>query len=342
MLIARFGQSIIDAVFARGTTMPIETDFVFQHQLASRAIRPTDLLGPLRGLVGHRHNRIWKGTGFNLIWRPNFGSQSGPKDFFLELNLTEETLDFTDLTGSNGIANRGLLQADVALGGLAYLQQIRDRFDNSAQHFEPGVWANVPATTNPNEETTVVRMGSIPHGTTINLQGRGFSVPKPQFDVASITPFQIGSPDDGKTNLVHFPEEQLANSSSSRTPLGHVAALTQAHLSNPNLFLSDVIANQTFVSTTVLTVTSDTSAPNSVPDVGGSTDNIAFLIGKGAPPIGGPNANAAHVSAIFWIERIREHRGNEFDQLQYSQRVLLNFNGLSWPHITIATLRSEA
>jgi hypothetical protein len=25
-------------------------------------------------------------------------------------------------------------------------------------------------------------------------------------------------------------------------------------------------------------------------------------------------------------------------QLQYAQTVLLNFNGLSWPHITIATL----
>jgi hypothetical protein len=26
-------------------------------------------------------------------------------------------------------------------------------------------------------------------------------------------------------------------------------------------------------------------------------------------------------------------------QLQYAQTVLLNFNGLSWPHITVATLR---
>ena len=28
-----------------------------------------------------------------------------------------------------------------------------------------------------------------------------------------------------------------------------------------------------------------------------------------------------------------------FLQLQYSQLVLLNFNGLSWPHITVATLK---
>ena len=127
----------------------------------------------------------------------------------------------------------------------------------------------------------------------------------------------------------------------SRTPLGHVAGLTPAHLSNPNLFLSETIAssNQNILSTTVLSVKSDTSTPNSVPDAGGSTDNIAFLVGKGAPPTGGPNANTASVSAIFWIERVKDQDGKELDQLQYTQRVLLNFNGLSWPHITVATLR---
>jgi hypothetical protein len=29
---------------------------------------------------------------------------------------------------------------------------------------------------------------------------------------------------------------------------------------------------------------------------------------------------------------------NEATQLQYSQIVLLNFNGLSWPHVTVGTL----
>jgi hypothetical protein len=27
-------------------------------------------------------------------------------------------------------------------------------------------------------------------------------------------------------------------------------------------------------------------------------------------------------------------------QLQYTQRVLLNFNGLSWPHVSVATLQA--
>src|SRR4051794_27524361 len=186
--------------------MPIETNFSFSHRIRSAAgLAPTDLLGLLRGFVGDqpagKAQRTWKGTGFNLIWRPNFNNQSGPKDFFLELNLTAETLAFTDITGS-GIANRGLLQTEVALGGVAYLQTVNDSFDNSGQHFEPGVWANVPQTSNPDEPATVVRMGSIPHGTTINLQGKAFTVPQPQFETSSITPFRIGSPDDGQTGLV--------------------------------------------------------------------------------------------------------------------------------------------
>jgi len=37
---------------------------------------------------------------------------------------------------------------------------------------------------------------------------------------------------------------------------------------------------------------------------------------------------------------VKDQQGKEFDQLQYTQRVLLNFNGLSWPHITVATLKA--
>ena len=249
--------------------MPIETDFTFHQEHAARAAlpraaqTPADFLGHLRRFVGGqpgaKNQRTWKGTGFNMIWRPNFGGESGTQDFFLELNLTDETLSFNEISGNTGVANRGLLQQDIFLGAVAYVQTINDAFDNSGQHFEPGVWASVPSTTNPNEKTSVVRMGSIPHGTTINLQGQALSVPAPRFAVSTITPFQIGSPDDGATNLVHFPEEILTNPSSSRTNLAQVAGLTQEQLSNPNLFLSQAIANKTILSTTVLSVTSDTS-----------------------------------------------------------------------------------
>jgi hypothetical protein len=115
--------------------MPIEANFAFRHEFAAGTTFPTDLLGPLRGFIGpliapdQSQTRSWTGSGFNMIWRPNFGGQSGSKDFFLELNLTDEKLEFLDITGRTGIANRGFLQRDVPLGGLGYLQTIFDRSD---------------------------------------------------------------------------------------------------------------------------------------------------------------------------------------------------------------------
>ena len=332
--------------------MAIDTDFSFAHRIPREAqlegaAAPVDLLGLLRPFVGPRPaadqnaKRSWKGHGFNMIWRPNFGGEFGQQDFFLQLNLTDEQLEFTEITGT-GIANRSLFEHTVVLGGAGYTQAINDSFDGTGQHFEPGVWANVPATANPQEPATIVRMGSIPHGTTINLQGIAFEVGQPKFEDASITPFAIGSPDDGKTGLQHFPEEDLAKPSGSRTDPKRVATLTPAQLGNPNLFLSQAIAGQKIVRTTVLQLSSEAPEPSKkppAPDVGGGTANIAFLTGKGAPPNGGPNAVAPKVTTTFWIEDIDDGKGGIVQQLQYTQRVLLNFNGLSWPHITVATLQ---
>jgi hypothetical protein len=290
--------------------MGIETDFKFAHKhaeagadvaLAAKApAAPAlpDLLGPLRAFVGKKGKKNWKGKGFNMIWRPNHGGQSGPQDFFLELNETEETLEFTDITGT-GVGNRGFNQNDIFLGAVAYLQQIRDP-KAGPQHFEPGVWGNAPATTDPSEPTTVVRMGSIPHGTSINLQGVGFQAPKPIITATTITPFTAGSIDDGTSGLVHFPEEKNVQTlMPSRTPPANVPGLDDAHLANPNLFLTDALAKQTVLSTTVLIVTSEvksTLAPGSTPpapDAGGGTDSIAFLVSGSH----GPNAGPARVTA---------------------------------------------
>jgi len=35
---------------------------------------------------------------------------------------------------------------------------------------------------------------------------------------------------------------------------------------------------------------------------------------------------------------VQDASGNEFLQLQYSQTALLNFRGLSFPHVTVGTL----
>lgn len=196
----------------------------------------------------------------------------------------------------------------------------------------------MPATSNPDEPVTVARMGSIPHGTTVNLQGTAFTVPQPIIDRASITPFVIGSPDDGHSGLIPFPEEDLANVLDSRTDLARLPGLTQAQLSDPNLFLTQALQERAITATTVVQLSSDSAAPGAVPDVGGGVANIAFLEGKGEPPAGGPNAVAPKVTVTYWIEEGTDAAGEPLLQLQYTQRVLLDFAGLSWPHISVGTL----
>ena len=279
-------------------------------------------LGPLALLPG-----TWTGTGFNQIWRP-FNKPG--QDRFLELNLTQETIEFTAISGA--IPNRGLLQQDINMFGITYLQQIKDSNVGAGLHIEPGIWATVPQTVNPAEQPTVVRMASIPHGTTMLAQGTSPAVAGPPVIANNdIKPFPIGNP-GGKIN---FPEANLAQPTPFRSAPAQIAGITQAMVDNPNSVLKAAIAAQTITHTTVLDVTTKSATPLT----GGGTSNTAFLKG-GAQ---GPNADATQVTATFWIETVKGTGGAaDFLQLQYTQTVMLNFNGLSWPHVTVATLRKKA
>ena len=152
-------------------------------------IQPVANYGFLAGLEG-----TWAGSGFNAIWRPNLLSSG--QDRFLELNVTRETLTFQQINGP--IPNRGLLQQDIFMAGLSYLQQISDanlQPPNDGLHVEPGVWLNVPATTNPAVSATVVRLASIPHGVTVALQGLASQASGgPSIPANNLNPFSIGNP----------------------------------------------------------------------------------------------------------------------------------------------------
>ena len=282
---------------------------------------------PLGSPLGHLSELVgtWTGTGFNVIWRPN---NTRGQDRFLELNKTIETIEFVEIPGE--IPNRGLLQPDIVMFGLRYLQQIKDANTNAGLHIEPGIWASVPLTTNPAEVPTVVRMASIPHGTTIIAQGLGSDAAgAPAIPKTNILPFSIGAP----SNPFHFPEQNLAAPTTFRTPPGQMEGITQAMVDDPNSVLRAALSGQSILKTTTLVVSSGPS-----PVLGGGVANTAFL--QGGP--GGPNAQAAIVTATFWIETVKGPPGHpDFLQLQYTQSVMLNFNTLSWPHISVATLRRE-
>jgi hypothetical protein len=150
-------------------------------------------LGPLAFLAGS-----WRGPGFNAIWRPDNPSSLPveiPADQtkrFLELNLTNDSFDFQVIPGV--VPNRGLNpQTDLSLYGLHYLQRTSDadpapspavhphgysQTAGQALHIEPGLFMNVPPSTQASTGNTplvncptIVRMGSIPHGVTVLMQG---------------------------------------------------------------------------------------------------------------------------------------------------------------------------
>jgi hypothetical protein len=363
-------------------SMPAEFRFDEVSSLAEpkAAATPAPSLGALAAFTGTFH-----GVGFNTIFRPDLGSATklpvtATDDNLLELNLTEETLSFSPSLGA--VPNRGEVQADINLNGIPYLQVINDvtiAGQSTGIHVEPGLWMAVPATTDPSEGVTFVRMASIPHGTTLLAQGKATTIAgKPTFPVIDITPFSIGSaPGSGSP----FPNQTAAAAGTVRIPqdlTSYIKAgtITQAMLDNPVSLLSAHIANLDITSTTSITVS--TAAPT--PLFGGGISNIAFLLGDNKAA--SPNAQAASMESTFYIETVeytiqvpafkpgqppltispaREAGPSrqpvpEFlvnppaeitaprtikataTQIQYVQKVMLNFNTLSWPHVSVATL----
>jgi hypothetical protein len=282
---------------------------------------PLANLGPLEALVGN-----WEGPGFNTIWRPHF--PSAESDRFLELNLTTDKIAFSAIGGE--IPNRGLLQSNIVMFGITYLQQIAERgAPTSGLHIEPGIWAVVPQTTDPAEQASVVRMASIPHGTAILAQGTATVSSGPlTIPDNNIIPFGIGGTQPPNSGFAAAEAEFTELNLATTTPFREASTgVTQAMVENPNSVLQEALAGLAVKETTTLAV-----ATNDAPIPGGGTANTAFLQAG--------NADASLVSATFWIETIEGQAGApDTMQLQYSQTVMLDFNGLRWPHVTVATLK---
>jgi hypothetical protein len=288
-------------------------------------------LGPLAELPG-----TWVGHGFNAIWRPH--PLSSGQDRFLELNLTDETIVFSAIDGA--IPNRGLAMPDIDMFGVTYLQQINQAGQpTEGLHIEPGIWATVPQTSNPAEPPTVVRMASIPHGTVINAQGVGHVIAGgPQvIPDNNILPFFFNKPVPANTDFnqvaLTFSELDLTIPTAFRFGPG----VTQDMVKNPNSVIQETLQSSlqgtSMKSRTFLHV----SSTDSIIRGGGGTANTAFLTAANTPGAG--NANASSVQATFWIETIAGTGGNpDVLQLQYSQLVMLDFNGIHWPHVTVSTL----
>ena len=258
-------------------------------------------LGPLADLPG-----TWMGKGFNLISLPDFHDG---KPFRLQLNTTMETLQFTPIGGK--VPNRGSAQDDVLLFGVTYLQRVSDGITNSALHIEPGLWLHVPATTMPAAPESIVRQGTIPHGDSLLATGPVIDPISggPRFEVADSTP-KLNPPGPALDAAYLAPFDNPPLPDGFKLP----------YVKNLNLALQDAISGQNIVRTVVLPISTTNS---------GGILNIPFVVS---------NANPTKMDAIFWIETVQQSDGSQFLQLQYTQTVILNFLGIDWPHISVATL----
>jgi hypothetical protein len=100
--------------------------------------------------------------------------------------------------------------------------------------------------------------------------------------------------------ITDFPEPDLSKPSEFRTPAAGLVNIAQDIVNNPNLVLTRklvALGGRRLKITVVLAVSSDASTPV----LGGGTANTAFLQGS---PSEGPNAQAAIVTATFWIETV--------------------------------------
>lgn len=154
--------------------------------------------------------------------------------------------------------------------------------------------------------------------------------------------------------------------------------ITQPLLDDPNSLLRSHISKQKITNTIAMIISTAPPPPPQLLPFGGGVDNIAFLLGQAAasapnaqalqmfaifwietveeiirvPPykVGGPpfvikakpsvpgqRVATFSVTPPYDLDAPRELTVN-FTQIQYTQTVLLNFAGLTWPHVSVNTL----
>ncbi len=179
-----------------------------------------------------------------------------------------------------------------------------------------------------------------------------------------IQPIEVPTPPGSGTSTEHVvPENQsTASDSSTSQSNGPFPGDFQDYVNDPNIVLRNAIAGQTILGTIAiqLSTTGVTDSIGNIPFLGTANANPSLILN----PQGTPNAFVAQASATFWIEWVKIPGmptptapaspsapllaiepfwpTPTFLQLQYSQVVILIFNGVLWPHVTVATLTLSA
>ena len=233
---------------------------------------------------------------------------------------------------------------NINIHGVTYIKQINKAGNPPAElHAEPGISALVPR--------PAIRLSLRPYAdgvdptrSVINAQGVFQVIPGGPQTVPdnNVLPFFFNTPAPTNAQFdqvaLTFSELDLSIPTQFRQePSGITQADLQNIVKNPNSVLQDALQKSlqgtSMKSRTFLHI----STTNSVIKGGGGTANTAFLTSSTDPHVG--NARATQVEATFWIETIAGTGGQPDKlQLQYTQLVMLDFNGIHWPHVTVGTL----
>jgi len=250
----------------------------------------------------------WQGNGVNAIAVPD---QKG--EFKLLVAAYKETLNITAVTATT--PNRGL-QVIQQMPTLSYNTIINATADDSLMHVENGFWELINST--PNDGFGIFRLASIPHGTSVLAMGNATTTEGPPEIDTSLNGQPVGD----------LPVRNGYIDNYIGPP-----ALPGYSPSFPNMYLSNYLEKQIADG---YTVTQTTTIKISTQNKGGIT-NIAQLK---------TNAPAMQFDSTFWIETLKDTKGNTLKQLQYSQRTMIpfpvteNMSGqtIIWPHINVNTL----
>jgi hypothetical protein len=250
----------------------------------------------------------WVGSGWNVIAVPD-----RQKPFQLLVRPIIETLTVTPLGAP--VPNRsGPEEQNMFIHGVQYEQRVADAESHRPLHIENGMWLWLGKEASADKH--LVRQSTIPHGDSLLAQGSASE--------------SRGRPpiDPELSSLPSFKDKQ------GDLPLGYLEQggyfLQDPGFdrNKPNTFLIDTLEKQQVLRSVNLEVATEP----------GAIVNIPFVT---------RNANATSLHSIFWIETIMDPETQKtFQQLQYSQTVLLEFPSstdpkkemIIWPHISVATL----
>jgi hypothetical protein len=280
----------------------------------------TPTLGSLAALVGK-----WTGFGLRTILRPDYGDAA--RDSILEMALTSESLTFSPSQPAPSVS---------------YVQTT-EYLTNAAQpevaHVESGRWMIVPPAAR-GEGEIVTRLMSIPYAKAILAQGRAFEATpgRPIIRAMDVKPFVSGS----------IPPKNVKVRGQTN------ANIPQAMLDDPNTLLRDDHNCKVFRSFNTIFVSDPPIAPRAGwwddqqrPTMAAvfwiETVETAILVPifkPGQPPLVIKGNAGVPTFSVRPPWKITEPQvmAFRFTQIQYSQVVLLNSNGITWPIAAVATL----